>query len=126
MLCSHGVGTSHLEQAPSIKPNPSRISSRKAILLSRIAITPLTPPTYYRACPRRAILLCRSEYGDTKSIAAEFLLSYQPATDQSLDAEGTVAFLEEGTHGYSRLRFQAVAPGTRRFIYRHRLAGSNH
>jgi hypothetical protein len=72
------------------------------------------------------MLLCRSEYGDTKSIAAKFLLSYQPATDQSLDAEGTVAFLEEGTHGYSRLRFQAVAPGTRRFIYRHRLAGSNY
>src|ERR1700722_10427246 len=69
MLCSHGVGTSHLEQAPSIKPKPSRISSRKAILLSRIAIPPLTPPTYYRACPRRAILLCRSEYGDTKRVS---------------------------------------------------------
>jgi hypothetical protein len=40
MLCSHGVGTSHLVQAPSIRPNPSKINSRKAILLSRIAITP--------------------------------------------------------------------------------------
>lgn len=114
MLCSHGVGTSHLEQAPSSKPNPSRTSNRNGILLSRIALTPLTLAPYYRVARRYATLLCRPECGDTKSIAAEFLLSYRPATDQSPDANGTAAsWRKGGTHGYSCLRFQAVAPGTR-------------
>jgi len=86
MLCSQGVGISHLEQAPSVRPNPSRISSRNGILLSRIAVTPLTLPPQYRASSRRAILLCRFKYGDTKSIATGFLLSYRPATE-NLDAQ---------------------------------------
>src|SRR5580692_1229845 len=56
MLCSHGVGTSHLEQAPSSKPNPSRTSNRNGTLPSRIALTPLTlphiiaPPAVTRPC----------------------------------------------------------------------------
>src|ERR1700733_9940783 len=136
--CCH-VGTSHLEQAPSIRPMPSSNASRSAdgpakrVVLSTIAamIGKFLVTIPRSTCP----MIPRPAAGGELAAAAR-LPEYRGGISTILPLQARplgpsarqrrAASLEGDDHGLLPLRLAAVAPRPARLVHRHRLAGPDH